>query len=114
LRTGGIDAVAHLESPIGFIGDFQSYSGQHSAFSYQQIFALSPLVVLGDILTLKHSAITKAEGRRQEAVGTQFVTGIYTPLQKLFAFKSEVLDPIVLITFRIERLAMARISNLDS
>jgi hypothetical protein len=63
LRTGGIDAVAHLESPIGFIGDFQTYGGQHSAFSYQQIFALSPLGVLGDILTLKHSAITFGIGR---------------------------------------------------
>jgi hypothetical protein len=40
-------------------------------------------------------SLTKAEGRRQEAV---FVTGIYTPLQKLFALKGEVLDPIVLIT----------------
>jgi hypothetical protein len=38
--------------------------------------------------------ITKAEGRRQEAV---FVTGIYAPLQKLFTLKGEVLHPIVLI-----------------
>jgi hypothetical protein len=37
------------------------------------------------------------EGRRQEAVGTLFVTGIYAPLQKLFALKDEVLDPIFLI-----------------
>jgi hypothetical protein len=31
------------------------------------------------------SPLTKAGGRRQKAVGTQFVTGIYAPLQKLFA-----------------------------
>jgi hypothetical protein len=31
------------------------------------------------------------EGRRQEAEGTLFVTGIYAPLQKLFALKGEVL-----------------------
>jgi hypothetical protein len=39
----------------------------------------------------------KAEGRRQEADGTLFVTGIYTPLQRLFALKGEVLDMIILI-----------------
>jgi hypothetical protein len=44
------------------------------------------------------------EGRRQEAGGV-FVTGIYTTLQKLFAFKgvsvarrNPVLDPIISIT----------------
>jgi hypothetical protein len=37
------------------------------------------------------------EGRGQEAV---FVTGIYAPLQKLFALKGEVLDPIFSITPR--------------
>jgi hypothetical protein len=41
----------------------------------------------------------KAGGRRQKAGGTQFVTGIYAPLQKLFALKGEVLDPIILINF---------------
>jgi hypothetical protein len=45
----------------------------------------------------------KAEGRRQEAV---FVTGIYTPLQKLFALKGEVLDPIVLIINAVARLGV--------
>jgi hypothetical protein len=35
--------------------------------------------------------LTEAGGRGQEAV---FVTGIYGPLQKLFALKVEVLDPI--------------------
>jgi hypothetical protein len=38
--------------------------------------------------------LTKAGGRRQEAGGTLFVTGIYAPLQKLFALKGEVLDLI--------------------
>jgi hypothetical protein len=40
--------------------------------------------------------ITKAGGRRQEAV---FVTGIYAPLPKLFALKGEVFDPIFSIVF---------------
>jgi hypothetical protein len=35
--------------------------------------------------------LTKAVGGRQEGV---FVRGIYAPLQKLFALKGEVLDPI--------------------
>jgi hypothetical protein len=39
----------------------------------------------------------RAGGRRQEAEGTQFVRGIYTLIQKLFALKGEVLDAIVLI-----------------
>jgi hypothetical protein len=42
----------------------------------------------------------EAGGGRQKAVGTQFVTGIYTPLQKFFALKGEVLDPIVSIKIR--------------
>ncbi|MBD2570145.1 hypothetical protein [Anabaena lutea] len=41
-----------------------------------------------------NTQLTKAGGRRQKAV---FVTGIYAPLQKLFALKGEVLDPIVSI-----------------
>jgi hypothetical protein len=40
--------------------------------------------------------LTKAGGRRQEAV---FVTRIYTSLQKHFALKGKVLDPIVSINF---------------
>jgi hypothetical protein len=40
-------------------------------------------------LWLTFPALTKAGG--SEAV---FVTGIYAPLQKLFALKGEVLDPI--------------------
>jgi hypothetical protein len=41
------------------------------------------------------------EGRRQKAEGRRlfFVTAIYTPLQKLFALKGEVLDSIVLLIF---------------
>ncbi len=39
----------------------------------------------------EHWSWQGAGGRGQEAV---FVTGIYAPLQKLFALKGEVLDPI--------------------
>jgi hypothetical protein len=39
------------------------------------------------------------EGRGQEAV---FVTGIYAPLQKLFALKGEVLDPIFSIKLSLK------------
>jgi hypothetical protein len=41
--------------------------------------------------------LTKAGGGRQKAEGTEFVTGIYALLQKLFALKGEILDPIILI-----------------
>jgi hypothetical protein len=47
----------------------------------------------------KERVLRVNEGRRQKAGGTVFVTGIYTPLQKSFALKGEVLDPIVLIIY---------------
>jgi hypothetical protein len=45
----------------------------------------------GEISEINEGRRRSAGGRRQEGV---FVTGIYAPLQKLFALKGEVLDPI--------------------
>jgi hypothetical protein len=69
LRTGWINAVAHLESLIDLIRGFHSYSGKHLALRYQEIFALSPLSVLGDILTLKDCALTLPEALMRGILG---------------------------------------------
>jgi hypothetical protein len=45
------------------MGGFRSYSGKHLALRYRQIFALSPFLVLGGVLTSKHRAITFRIGR---------------------------------------------------
>ena len=63
MRTGWINAVAHLESLIDIIRGFHSYSGKHLALRYRQIFALSSFLVGGDVLTSKHRVITFRSGR---------------------------------------------------
>jgi hypothetical protein len=48
------------------------------------------------------SGLTKAGGRRQEAGGCFCNGDLGSPLQKLFALKGEVLDPIFSIKSKIK------------
>jgi tRNA(fMet)-specific endonuclease VapC len=70
-----------------------------------QGFSQSPVLPFDE-----KALLTKAGGRRQKA---EFVTGIYTPLQGLFALKGEVLDPIVLIIFEQLQKKKVRIGTMD-
>jgi hypothetical protein len=56
-------------------------------------------------------AIKLNEGRRQEGV---FVTGIYAPLQKFFALKGEVLDPIFSIKNSMGILLIHRLEDCST
>jgi hypothetical protein len=65
-----------------------SARSRHTSSAVVAIDYLSSLSLLFFIL-IDYPLLTEAGVRGQEAV---FVTGIYTPLQKLFALKGEVLD----------------------